>query len=97
MSKKLQPYRIEIDALDDQILDLLAKRFEIVRAVGELKTDEDIAIIQTNRAEEVMNRVETIAKEKNVPADLIRGFYADMIEEAHKIEFAIQRAEKKHA
>lgn len=90
MNKKLQPYRTQIDEIDDKILDLLAQRFNIVRNVGQLKTAEDITIIQSERVDAVINRTVQIATEKNIPAALIRDFYTNMIDEAHKIEFAIK-------
>ena len=90
MSELLKPYRDQIDQLDVQILNLLAQRFEIVRNVGHLKSNKDITIIQSQRAQEVVDHVITIAKEKNIPADLVKNFYLNMIEEAHKIEFAIK-------
>jgi len=88
----LGTFRIEIDAIDDTILDLLKRRFEIVRAVGELKAQNGLEIVQSRRAEEVLDRVTKAAENKNIPPRLIRDFYASMIEEAHTIEFAIKDA-----
>lgn len=90
MSEQLKPYRNQIDKLDVQILELLAQRFEVVRDVGHLKSEQDITIIQSQRAQEVVDHVVKIAEEKNIPTDLVKNFYLNMIEEAHKIEFAIK-------
>ncbi len=93
MNKKLQPYRTEIDEVDEKILDLLARRFQIVRDVGQLKTTENIKVIQSQRAENVITRMTKIAGEKNIPPALIHDFYTNIIKEAHKIEFAIKEQE----
>lgn len=90
MNEQLRAYRQDIDELDIKILDLLAKRFEIVKNVGHLKTSENIEIIQSKRAKEVIDNVRKMATERGISAQLLENFYTAMIEEAHRIEFAIK-------
>lgn len=91
----LEGYREEIDSLDRQLIDLLSKRFDIVRAVGKLKADHDIGVVQSKRADEVKLRAMNMAEEKGVNPYLIRGFYDAMIDEAHIIEHEIKDKNKK--
>ena len=63
MSIELQPYREQIDDLDNKILDLIGQRFQIVREVGALKTTQNIKIVQTQRVQEVLKRVSAMARE----------------------------------
>lgn len=88
--KPLKPYRQEIDDIDNQILALLERRFQIVREVGQIKTDHQIDIVQHDRVKEVLDRVTDLANEKNIPRDLIYNFYKNMIDHAHRIEAEIQ-------
>lgn len=88
--KELEAYRAQIDALDNEILECLSQRFEIVRAVGRLKAEKSIEVVQSKRAEVVVKRVSDMAIEKNVDAELIRNFYLAMIDVAHVIEHKIQ-------
>ena len=99
MSQPLTPFRKKIDDIDDNILDLLEQRFAIVREVGQIKAQQNIEIIQSDRAEEVLQRVTNQAQQKNIPAELMQRFYTDMIDHAHTIEFAIKakEQEKTHA
>jgi chorismate mutase len=87
--EQLLCYRDEIDALDVKLLDLLAKRIEIVRAVGALKSREDLPVVQSARAEEVKDRAVALAVARGVDAGFIRAFYEMMIDHAHVLEHAI--------
>ncbi len=87
---KLQKYRLEIDALDHQLMDILARRFDVIRAVGRLKTENNIAIVQSERAKLVIERAAQMAAEKNIDPDFIRKFYTDMVDLAHVMEYDIK-------
>jgi len=86
----LENYRQQIDALDRQLIDILAKRFDIVRAVGRLKTEYNIEIVQPQRAELVKTRAVEMAIEKNIDPDFIRKLYTDLIDLAHVMEYRIK-------
>ncbi len=88
---KLEPYRKKIDALDDQIIELLAKRMDIVREVGELKAREGITIVQTDRVKEVCDRCAALGEQKGINPDLMRKIYTAIIDEAHVMERAASK------
>lgn len=46
---KLEKLRTEIDKLDGELLQILAKRMEIIDEIGEYKRDNDITILQMKR------------------------------------------------
>jgi len=94
MSIQLQHYREQIDDLDNKILDLVAQRFQIVREVGALKTAQNIKIVQTQRVQEVLDRVSAMAHDNNIPTSLIYDLYMSMIEQAHQIETEIKETHK---
>lgn len=93
--ENLKPYRDQIDVLDEQIVKLLVERFKIVRAVAELKAREDIAVVQSDRAEQVKSRVAAMAEAGGLDGALLRNIYTLMIDQAHVIEDAIVAELKK--
>lgn len=86
----LKNQRARIDAIDDQVVDLLVERFGIVREVGEIKKRENIEIVQSNRAEEVKNRVANRASHAGLDGDLLRAIYTLIIDHAHVVEHKIK-------
>jgi chorismate mutase len=86
---ELEKYREQINALDRQLIDLFAKRFDIVRAVGKLKADKGIAVVQSERVVEVTERAVQMGLEKNLDENFIRGLYTAMIDLAHVMEHEI--------
>lgn len=75
----LKPYRARIDALDDQIIDLLAQRLEIIHEVAELKAARDIPAVLEDRVEEVIERCVARAKEKGADGQIIRRLYTVLV------------------
>lgn len=93
--KKLGPFREKIDAIDDEIIRLLGKRYDIVRRVAAIKIKHDIRIVQSDRVREVKERNAKTAKKRGVSPDLVRTLYALIIDEAHVIEHALKNKKKK--
>ena len=46
---KLEELRTEIDKLDGELLDILSKRMEIIKEIGDYKIENDITILQMKR------------------------------------------------
>ena len=75
----LKPYRARIDALDDQIIDLLAARLEIIDEVAHLKAERDIPAVLEDRVQEVIERCAQRAGETGVDPELARRIYAVIV------------------
>lgn len=88
----LKPYRAQIDALDDQIVDLLVKRFAIIREVGHLKAQHNIPAILEDRVREVINRASERAAAQNSEDDLIREVYTLLVTISCDLEEKIKDA-----
>lgn len=92
--KDLEEYRDQIDALDEKLIDLLARRFDIVSAVGHLKSQENLSVVQPERAQAVIDRAASLARVKGLDPDFVRKIYEDLIDHAHKLENSIKAAQK---
>ncbi len=84
--KTLAEYRADIDRLDENIVRLLVERFHIVDAVGQLKAREGLPVVQSQRAEEVKDRVARLASEQGLDGGLLRAIYTLLIDHAHILE-----------
>jgi chorismate mutase len=59
----LNEFRSRIDELDDQLIRLLAERFEITKAVGAFKADTGLPAADPGREAEQVTRLRSIAEE----------------------------------
>lgn len=66
----LNKYRAEIDQLDHQIIQLLDKRFEVTKQVGEYKAKNNLPILNQDREEEIIKQIKArgLAHEQQVIA-----------------------------
>lgn len=82
----LKPYRARIDALDDQIVDLLVTRLGVIREVGVLKAREGIPAILPDRVDAVRERAAERAAAKGIDPDLVRQLYRILIDYSCALE-----------
>lgn len=59
----LAGYRARIDELDDQLIRLLAERFEITKAVGKYKAETGLPPADPGREAEQVTRLRAVAEE----------------------------------
>jgi chorismate mutase len=82
---KLEELRSEIDKLDEELIDILARRMDIVEEIGYYKKENNITILQLKRWSQVI-RERVNAGEK---IGLSREFILRLLEAVH--EESIQR------
>lgn len=78
MTDGLAGIRAGIDALDAEIVALLARREELVRRAAPLKAD-DAAVRAPARVEQVIARVRGLAAEAGASPDTVERIYRGMI------------------
>lgn len=61
-SDKLAELRKKIDKIDDQIIQKMAERMQIVQKIGEFKRDNGVTILQVSRWDEIMHKRSAFAK-----------------------------------
>ncbi len=94
----LKPYRARINALDEQIVELLRQRYDVIEEVGALKADHGIAATLPDRVDEVRENAAKMAAEKGLDEDFIRRLYAQLIEHSCNLEDdIIEAAQQKRA
>ena len=75
---KLSEYRQEIDAIDNEIIDLLNKRFKVTDEVGRYKQKENLNILNYDREKEIFIIIENNSKPNNI--DNIKDVYTKIMQ-----------------
>lgn len=70
--------RAEIDRIDEALVDLIAERFTYVDRAWQLKSNPDEATVPW-RIQEVIDKVETRARERGLPPELAEALWRQMI------------------
>lgn len=76
--KQLTKLRVEIDALDDKIIANLSKRMLIVQQIGKLKKEKNVAILQNDRWNEILENMLENASSKHLSNDFIHQLFRAM-------------------
>lgn len=78
----LTSLRKDIDELDNELIDLLAKRMRISRKIGEYKKEHDMAIVQTRRYSEILDKRGAQGTLKGIESDCIKNIFEHIHEES---------------
>jgi len=81
---ELLALRAEIDRIDDEILDLLAQRFEVTAKVGELKARSKLDSVDPAREQEKLERIRALARSKSLNSEFILDLYQTIFDEVVK-------------
>ena len=73
--KSLDAWRAQIDAIDAQVLKLLAERRRIVLEIGEYKKEHGLPPLDAKRWEQVLQSKMALAKDLDVSPEFIRDLY----------------------
>lgn len=85
----LRLYREEIDAIDDQIVELIAARMAIIHRVAAYKKQKSIAAILPDRVAEVRERNAERGAAHGIDAEFMRALYTLIIDHSCKTEQAL--------
>lgn len=77
---KLEEYRSEIDRLDAEMIDILARRLEVIDSIGRYKKENNITILQLKRWSNILQ--ERLENGKNLGMD--PEFLIKILELVHK-------------
>ena len=79
---KLTKFRTQIDETDEKVLEIIGKRMKIVEEVGTLKKDKNVAILQTQRWQEILEKMQSIGKENGLSEDFINQLFKAVHQES---------------
>jgi chorismate mutase len=79
---KIENFRQQIDELDEEIIHLIAQRMHMVREIGYLKKDKNIAVFQPERWRILADAYRRLAEKKDLSPEFITMFLEAIHQEA---------------
>lgn len=89
---QLEKLRRQIDRLDDEILQLLHHRMKISEQIGEYKKEHDITILQTERWNQILERVCRNGEKAGLSKEFITQYFDAIHMESIKHQDAVMNA-----
>jgi chorismate mutase len=74
--------RNEIDELDEELINLLSTRMQVAEKIGSYKKRNNIAILQTNRWSEIMDKTIKKGMDKGLSDDFVSNIFRSIHEES---------------
>ena len=68
---KINTLRTQIDVVDHQLIEMLGKRMNIADAIGQLKKDHNVAVLQSKRWNEILGKMILQGEDKSLSEEFI--------------------------
>ena len=78
----LDDLRAELEGIDAELVEVMARRFRVVLAIASVKAAEGIPVVLPERIAEVQERVAAVAEQHGLDPALAQRIYRYIIEEA---------------
>ncbi len=79
-SERIAELRDEINGLNVQIVELLARRVEVARRIGEAKMEQDLPIVDRTREGKVYERVRELAIEMDLDPEGVEKVFREIVD-----------------
>ena len=84
--ERLAALREEIAALDDALIDILARRAALAAEIGEIKQRLGLPVMDPAREAEVVRRAAAAARNRGVDPELVRAVLWRVIDHARGVQ-----------
>ena len=85
----LSQLRKQIDELDNEIMDVLAKRMKVCRDIGRYKKEHNMTVLQTNRYNEILNKRGAQGTLTGMDAEFVAHVFESIHEESVRQQMEI--------
>tara|TARA_B100000902_G_C27193035_1_gene854933 strand:- start:12 stop:1094 length:1083 start_codon:yes stop_codon:yes gene_type:complete len=81
-NKELQKLRAQIDVADNQLLENLGKRMLVAEAIGQLKKEKNVAVLQSKRWNEILGKMVLEGEQHNLSEEFILKLFKAIHQES---------------
>lgn len=81
-NNKLNVMRAQIDVIDNSIIDALGKRMKISDGIGNLKKDNNVAVLQQNRWQDILDKMVAAGNEVGLSAEFVDRMFKAIHQES---------------
>ena len=79
---ELENLRVKIDDADSQILDILGNRMKVSDEIGKIKKKQNVAILQSSRWKDILEKMISGGKEKGLSEQFILKIFKAIHQES---------------
>ena len=81
VNAELQPYREQLDQINELLVDLLAERMAICRVIAKVKSARGIPMMQRSRVTSTLDQVRALSGSRQLRPEYLDGLFQLIIEE----------------
>ena len=79
---ELNTLRAQIDVIDNQLIETLSKRMKVADAIGEIKKSQNVAVLQSNRWNEILGKMILEGESKGLSEEFVLKMFKAIHQES---------------
>lgn len=88
-TENITALRKQIDAIDNELMELLSKRMRVCREIGQYKKEHNMTVLQTSRYNEILDKRGAQGVLNGMSAEFIKSVYEEIHEESVRQQMEI--------
>ncbi|HSQ97568.1 MAG TPA: chorismate mutase [Rickettsiales bacterium] len=92
----LEELRIKVNECNKELFQVLKKRFDVTREIGELKAKTNLPACDKKRQEEILEKVKKEAKMFSLNGDMVEKIFKTIMKQVVKEHKEIRNANRKN-
>jgi len=93
-TNKLEELRCDIDKIDDQLIELMANRMELVKSIGTYKKENKVTVFQLERWKAILQRTNAMGNPMGLTQEFINGLFNVIHDESIRQQTEVMNLEK---
>ena len=93
-TENLTALRRQIDGIDEQLLELLAKRMRVSREIGVYKKEHNMPILQSPRYSEILEKRSSMGAQMDLSTDFVKEILREIHEESVRQQMIIMNEQQ---
>ena len=93
-TNKLELLRCDIDKIDDQLIELLANRMELVKRIGVYKKENKVTVFQLERWKAILHRTNVMGNPIGLTEDFINALFNVIHDESIRQQTEVMNLEE---
>ena len=87
----LNQLRSQIDLLDSSLLDTMGDRMKVAKSIGQLKKDRNVAVLQSNRWNEILGRMILEGEQRGLSEEFVLKLFKSIHQESFRHQEKIMK------
>lgn len=83
---KLKDIRVQIDALDEQLVQIIARRFVLIKKIKQAKKTKGLPVVDIKREKNILQKLKKLSLKHGVTYHILKNVFSVVLKESKALQ-----------